>query len=202
VLRRALSLLLPALLCCGLLAGCGSAPLPPKPLPESEDPDNVLWPYGEKALRLRLDAARDLNFFDGKAHTLQLCVYQLDKRDAFDLHRKTQDGINSMLQCAVFDQSVKSATRIFLQPDETAAHTLDRAEGALFVGVVCGFFDSTPAQSARLWRIPLTTTQSGFLFWKSTLYSAGGLSLALHLGAQALEEDSDREKAETQGAAE
>jgi hypothetical protein len=105
-----------------------------------------------------------------------------------------------MLQCAVFDQSVKNATRIFLQPDETAMHTLDRAEGALFVGVVCGYFDSTPAQSARLWRIPPTATESGFLFWKSTQYSAGGLTLSLHLSAKALEEDSEREKAEKQGA--
>lgn len=190
-------LILPAALSCGLLPGCGSAP-PPKPMLESEDPDSVLWSYGEKALQLHLNAARDLNSFDGKAHTLQICVYQLDKRDAFDLQKGTADGISSLLQCSAFDKSVKSTTRIFLQPEETANYDLDRAEGALFVGIVCGYFESSPEQSARLWRIPLSSTQSGFLFWKSTLYSAGRLVLSLHLAAHALEEDSEREKTEGQ----
>ncbi|MDR2800405.1 MAG: type VI secretion lipoprotein TssJ [Desulfovibrio sp.] len=186
---HAFSLLLTALLSLGLAAGCGSAP-PPKPALESEDPGAVLWSYGEKALHLRLSAARDLNSFEDKAHTLQLCVYQLDKRDAFDLLKNSQDGIGNLLRCSPFDPSVKGMTRIFLQPGETAAYDLDRAEGALFVGVVCGYFESTPEQSARLWQIPLNHTQSGHLFWKSTVYSAGGLILALHLNAHALQEDS------------
>ncbi|MDR1360531.1 MAG: type VI secretion system lipoprotein TssJ [Deltaproteobacteria bacterium] len=198
ILQRALSLT--ALLCGLLLAGCaGSAP-PPKAALESEDPDNVLWSYGEKALRLRISAAGDLNAFEDKAHTLQLCVYQLDKRDAFDLSKGTSEGIASMLQCTAFDKSVKSATRIFLQPGETAEHSLDRAEGALFVGVVCGYFESTPEQSARLWQIPLKERQTGFLFWGSTLYSAGRLYLDLHLGAHALAEDAGREQEQTRGA--
>jgi type VI secretion system VasD/TssJ family lipoprotein len=197
-LRRALALLLAGLLSAGFLAGCGSAP-PPKPALQSEDPDAVVWAYGEKALQLRLSAARDLNSFEDKAHTLQLCVYQLDKRDAFDLLKDTQDGINTLLHCSAFDKSVKGATRIFLQPGETAMYTLDRAEGTLFLSVVCGFFDSTPAQSARLWPIPPKETQSGHLFWKSTVYSAGGLALSLHLNAHALEEDSAGQNAREQG---
>jgi type VI secretion system VasD/TssJ family lipoprotein len=196
-LRRAFSLLLAALLSCGLAAGCGSAP-PPKPALESEDPDAVLWSYGEKALQLHLTAVSDLNSFEDKAHTLQLCVYQLDKRDSFDLHKNSQDGIDSMLLCSSFDPSVKSTTRIFLQPGETAVYSLDRAEGALFVGIVCGYFESTPEQSARLWQIPLNQTQSGHLFWKSTRYSAGGLALSLYLTAHALQEDSAGEKARSQ----
>jgi predicted component of type VI protein secretion system len=158
----------------------------------------VIWSYGEKALQLRLSAARDLNSFEDKAHTLQLCVYQLDKRDAFDLLKDTQDGINTLLHCSAFDKSVKGATRIFLQPGETAMYTLDRAEGTLLLSVVCGYFDSTPAQSARLWPIPPKETQSGHLFWKSTVYSAGGLALSLHLNAHALEEDSAGQKARQQ----
>jgi type VI secretion system VasD/TssJ family lipoprotein len=196
--RRACLLLAPALLCCVLLSACASAP-PPKAALESEDPDNVLWGYGEKALQLRFRAAKDLNAFENKAHTLQVCVYQLDKRDAFDLLKGTPEGIGSLLQCAPFDKSVKSATRIFLQPGETAAHSLDRAEGALFVGVVCGYFASTPEQSAKLWQIPLSETQTGLLFWKSTLYSAGRLALELYLGANAMAEDNEREQAQKQG---
>jgi type VI secretion system VasD/TssJ family lipoprotein len=182
--------LLLAMLLCAAISACGSGP-PPKPTLQAEDPDNVLWGYGEKAVTLRLQAAGDVNSFEGKAHTIQLCAYQLDKQDAFNQKKGTQDGIDALLQCAPFDASVKSATRFFLQPSEMATYTLDRAEGAHFVGIVCGYFDSTPEQSAKLWEIPLGREQSGYLFWKTTLYSAGGLDLRLHLSARALEENSE-----------
>ncbi|MDR2800374.1 MAG: type VI secretion lipoprotein TssJ [Desulfovibrio sp.] len=192
--RRALCLAAFALLCCALLQGCGGSAAPPKAELESEDQDYVLWAYGEKALQLFLKSSNDLNAFDGRAHTLQLCVYQFDKRDAFDSLKGTPQGINSLLQCSPFDKSVKSATRIFMQPGETAIYTLDRAEGALFAGVVCGYFESAPEQSAKLWQIPFSQRQTGFLFWKSTLYSAGRLALDLHLGAHAMAENVEQER--------
>jgi type VI secretion system VasD/TssJ family lipoprotein len=177
---------------CLLAAGCGSSS-PPKPALESEDQDNVIWAFGGKSLRLRLNAAKDLNTFEGRAHTLQLCVYQLDQRDAFDLKKSDQEGIEGMLQCAAFDKSVKSATRIFLQPGETALHILDRAEGARFAGVVCGYFEADPERAAKLWTIPYKEERVGLL-WKTTLYSAGDLVLWLHLAGHAMEEDQTREK--------
>jgi hypothetical protein len=125
-------------------------------------------------------------------------VYQLDRRDAFDLRKSSREGIDNLLQCAVFDKSVKSATRIFLQPGETAMHILDRAEGARFVGIVCGYFESGPERSAQLWQIPFSQKELG-LIWTTTLYSAGDLALSLHLGDHAMEEDKTREKAQTQG---
>jgi type VI secretion system VasD/TssJ family lipoprotein len=193
---RASALLWPILLLCLLAAGCGASS-PPKPALESEDPDSVLWAFGEKSLRLRLNAAKDLNSFEGRAHTLQLCVYQLDQRDAFDLKKNDQDGIDNMLQCAAFDKSVKSAARIFLQPGETALYILDRAEGARFAGIVCGYFEADPERSAKLWQIPLSEERVGFI-WKTTLYSAGDLVLWLHLGDHAMEEDKTREKTQNQ----
>ncbi|MDR1124837.1 MAG: type VI secretion system lipoprotein TssJ [Deltaproteobacteria bacterium] len=193
---RASVLLWPILLLCLLAAGCGASP-PPKPALESEDPDSVIWAFGEKALRLRLSAAKDLNTFESRAHTLQLCVYQLDQRDAFDLRKSDQDGIDGMLQCAAFDKSVKSATRIFLQPGETALYILDRAEGARFAGVVCGYFEAEPERSAQLWQIPLSEERVGFI-WKTTLYSAGDLVLWLHLSDHAMEEDKTQGKTQKQ----
>ncbi|MDR2055479.1 MAG: type VI secretion system lipoprotein TssJ [Desulfovibrio sp.] len=183
--------LLLAMLLCAAVSACGGGGPPPKPTPQSEDPTNVLWGYGEKAITLRFQAAKDVNTFEDKPHTIQLCVYQLDEQNAFNQTRGTQDGISALLQCTAFDKTVKSVTRFFLQPSEMAAYTLDRAEGALFVGIVCGYFDSTPEQSAKLWQIPLSQEQSGHLFWKKNIYSAGGLDLRLHLSARALEEDNE-----------
>ncbi|MDR2604528.1 MAG: type VI secretion system lipoprotein TssJ [Desulfovibrio sp.] len=186
--------LLAAMLALAGLQGCGGSAQPPRPSAESEDPDNVLWGFADKGVRLELSASKDLNAYESKAHSLLICVYQLDKRDAFDPLAGTQDGLETLLQCAPFDKSVKSSVRIFLQPGENAVHALDRAEGAQFVGIACGFYESTPAQSVRLFQIQPKKTESGHLFWKSTIYSAGALDLSLHLGANAVaEKDAGRQ---------
>jgi predicted component of type VI protein secretion system len=182
-----LLLIVPALL--AVVSGCGGNGNPaPKPQKEAETPDNVLWTYESKALSLRLAADKDLNTFESKAHSLQLCLYQMDKRDAFDTLAGTDDGKDTLLQCAAFDKSVKASTRIFVQPGEVASHVLDRAEGVQFIAIVCGYFESTPEQSIKLWEIAPKITTSGHLFWKSTIYSAGSLALSLHLSAHAMGE--------------
>jgi type VI secretion system VasD/TssJ family lipoprotein len=196
--------LLAAMLAFAGLQGCGGGSAqPPRPSAESEDPGNVLWGFADKAVRLNLSASKDLNAYEGRAHSLLICVYQLDKRDAFDPLADTEDGLQTLLQCAPFDKSVKSSVRIFLQPGENAVHALDRAEGAQFVGIVCGFYESTPAQSVRLRQIQPKITESGHLFWKSTIYSAGALDLSLHLSANAVAETDaakqDADDGKTQG---
>jgi type VI secretion system VasD/TssJ family lipoprotein len=181
------ALLLLSALLCALLAACGSS-APPKPSLEAEDPALVLWPRGEKAIRLRFSADRDLNVYDSKAHSIQVCVYQLDKQDAFLNLAKTQQGVTTLLKAEPFDQSVKDVVRLFVQPLEASISELDRAESATFVGLVCGYFDSTPEHSVKVWEIKPQKTTSG-LIWKSTSYSAGTLDLALRLTARAMVEE-------------
>ncbi|MDR3176375.1 MAG: type VI secretion system lipoprotein TssJ [Desulfovibrio sp.] len=183
-----LALALSAILICTLLAGCGASGQP-KPALESDRPDLVLWPRAEKAVRLRFKADRDLNMYDSKGHSIQICVYQLDKPEAFLNLAKTQEGITTLLEAGQFDKSVKNAVRLFMQPLEETVFELDRAENATFVGVVCGYFDSTPENSAKTWEIKPLMTTTGHLFWKSTTYSAGTLDLALRLTSHALAED-------------
>jgi type VI secretion system VasD/TssJ family lipoprotein len=176
------------MLLCALFAGCGASEQP-KPSLESGDPALVLWPRAAQAIRLRFAADRDLNMYDSKAHSVQICVYQLDNADAFLNNAKTQDGITVLLRAESFDKSVKSVVRLFAQPLEENVVELDRVEGATFVGVVCGYFDSTPEHSAGVWEIKPLATTSGHLFWKSTTYSAGTLDLALRLSARAMAEE-------------
>ena len=182
--------LLSLLLCLTLLA-CGAAEQP-KPSLEAEDPALVLWPRAEKAIQLRISSTRDLNMYDSRAHSIQVCVYQLDNPDAFVEAIKTPQGIAELLKAAPFDKSVKGVMRFFVQPLEESFLELDRAENATFVGIVCGYFDSTPEQSARLWEIKPTKTASGRLFWASTTYSAGTLERALRLTDHALVETQEQ----------
>jgi len=179
-------------LLCVLLAACGASE-PPKPTLKSEDPEMVLWPLAEKAIRLRISADKNLNSYESKAHSIQLCVYQLDKPDAFLKLAKTQDGIAQLLKAELFDKSVKDVVRLFMQPFEETSLDLDRAENATFVGIVCGYFDSTPANSAKVWEIKPQVTKSGILF-KTTTFSAGALDLSLRLTPHAMMEDSGKRK--------
>ena len=183
---RLATTLLAAFLC--VLSGCGAAE-PPKPSLEADDPALVLWPRVEKAIRLHFSAERNLNLYDGKAHSIQVCVYQLHTPEAFLERAATPEGIAALLKAEAFDASVKSVVRLFVQPLENAVFTLDRAENALFVGLVCGYFDSTPAESFGLWEIRPQEIVTRHLLWPSTItYRAGTLDLALRLTARALVE--------------
>jgi len=173
-----------------MLAACASPP--PKPALQSEDPSLLIWPRAEQAIRLRLSTDRDLNSYGSKAHSIQLCVYQLDQAEAFLKLAKTQEGITTLLQAEAFDKSVKDVVRLFLQPLEESAVALDRAENATFVGIVSGYFDSTPENSANVWEIKPQSSRSG-VFFKTTIYSAGTLDLALRLTARAMVEDSGQD---------
>lgn len=192
---RAARALLAALFCV-LLAACAASE-PPKPSLQAEDPSLVLWPRGEKAIRLRFSADRDLNQYDAKAHSIQICVYQLDKPDAFLNLAATQEGVTTLLKAEPFDDSVKNVVRLFTQPLEDSVFALDRVENATFVGIACGYFDSTPENAVGVWEIKPRVTTTGTLFWKSTLYSAGTLDLALRLTARAMVESGETEKTAT-----
>ena len=193
-----IAILMLLLLACLLVTGCGAAE-PPKPTLEAEDPALVIWPRAKKAIALHVSATRDLNMYDAKAHSIQVCVYQLEKGDAFLELAKTQEGIAKLLQATPFDDSVKNVMRFFVQPYEEVFLELDRAESATFVGIVGGFFDATPENSARLWEIKPKETDSGMLFWKSTIYSAGNIDIFLRLTGHAMQEAQPQDKGTTGG---
>lgn len=183
---RALALTLILALALGLVA-CSSAEKP-KPSLESEDPALVIWPMEEKAIRLHFRSDRDLNLYDSKPHSIQVCVYQLDNQSAFRELAKTAEGVATLLKSEAFDKSVKSVTRLFVQPLEEAVFELDRVENATHVGLVCGYFDSSPKNSINIWEIKPKESSSGHLFWSSTIYSAGTLDLSLRLSSKAMAE--------------
>ncbi|MBQ4133682.1 MAG: type VI secretion system lipoprotein TssJ [Desulfovibrionaceae bacterium] len=174
-----------------LLSGC-SASEQPRPSREAENPDLVVWPHADRAIQIQVSADRNLNMFDLRPHSLQLCVYQLENPDSFLDLARSREGINTLLEAKAFDQSVKSVTRMFVQPLEDNTFHLDRADGARYVGIACGYFDASPENCVRLWEIQPNASESGYLFWKSTTYSAGTLSLALHLTANAMVEKDEQ----------
>ncbi len=160
---------------CGLMTGCGGDP-PPQPSKVAEDPDLVLWPRAKDAITLYMQATDDLNWYDSKAHSLQVIIYQLDNPDPFLSLGRKSNGVEALLKAESFDKSVKDVTRTFIQPDEAKVETLDRVEGAKFIGIVGGYFKSTPSKSVRAWHISLQKSSEGLVF-KTDTYSAGSIIL-------------------------
>jgi len=111
--------------------------------------------YEEGAINLRLKSAPDVNLYDGKAHTLLLCVYQLRDPNAFNQLFDEEDGISKLLECSRFDPSVMSSKRIVVQPGEESAKILDRSEGTKYVGIVAGYFQMEKKNIMRLMQVPL-----------------------------------------------
>lgn len=183
--------LLPAVMCCLLLAACGgSKPPPPKPyeVPQkAESPQAMKWTYAPRALTLEYTADLDLNSYDGFSHNLMLCIFQLGDTAAFEELAANEGGIRKLLACDRFDKSVVHFERRFVSPGSKATLSMDRAEGAQFVGIVAGYYDLQPGLVTRTWQFPLKVDQEGMLFWKSDVYSPGTLEMYLLFGPKSIQ---------------
>jgi len=179
--------LLPSLLCgllCGLLLAACGGPKPPPPKPyevpqKAESPQAMKWTYAPRALTLEYTADVELNSYDGFSHNLVLCIFQLGELSAFEELAANEGGIRKLLACDRFDKSVVHFERRFVNPGSKATLTMDRAEGAQFVGIVAGYYDLQPGLVTRTWQFPLKVDQEGSLFWKSDVYSPGTLDMYL-----------------------
>ncbi len=115
----------------------------------------VQAPYKQDAITLRLKSSNELNLYNGKAHTLLLCVYQLKDPNAFNQLLDERDGVSRLLECRRFDPSVTGSRRLIINPGREITRTLDRAEGTKYVGVAAGYYDMEPGGMVRLYRIPV-----------------------------------------------
>jgi type VI secretion system VasD/TssJ family lipoprotein len=132
---------------------------------------------GKDAVSLAFEADRNLNWRGGEPHTLALCVYQLSDTKAFEGLAANEDGLHRLLQCTGFDPSVVAARRVIVQPGKGRRVTMDRAEGARYVGIVAGYYAVDRDRVVRILRIPL---QEQGTFFKTMVPAP--LKAALRLG--------------------
>ncbi len=124
-----------------LLASC-AAPTPAR------------WEYEEKGINLSFEPDKKLNLRDGTSHTLSVCVYQLRDPNEFRQLAEDTDGLYKLLSCSNFDPSVANARRVIVNPGKNQKASLDRAEGAKFVGIVAGYYNIDKDKIVRFYRIP------------------------------------------------
>lgn len=145
---------------------------------DSSDPD-LVWGFAQKAIDVSYRADKNLNQYDGKAHTILMCLYQLSDPNVFNELSKSNDGLNKLLTCSRFDQSVVGYRRIIVQPGENKNLAIDRAEKTKWVGIVVGYYELNPSMVTSLFEIPIITKRNWLVFKKPT---PGMLSINLFLG--------------------
>jgi len=168
--------------CAGCGAGKGASAPPPREAGPSFSPQPGNWAYAPKALELTFTSDPFLNEYDGAAHALNICVYQLANPAAFQELAASAQGLGKLLECANFDPSVVGAQRVTVQPGRNEVLRLDRNENARYVAVACGYYDRDQGRTTRLYEIPLNASSSGWLWWKETSYEPGNLAKKILLG--------------------
>lgn len=150
------------------LSGCGKKP-PPVPS----------WNFERDAIHMRIKSDYQLNLNEGSPHTLMVCVYQLDNLSSFNRLSWNEEGIYNLLNCDLFDNSVKNAKRLIIHPGQDMTFILDRAQGTKHVGLVAGYFLLERNRIIRTYDIPIMKNDDRA--------AAGKLDIHLNLGAQQLE---------------
>jgi len=135
------------------------------------------WEYEKSAIDLSIQSDPRLNHFQEKAHSLMVCVFHLRDLNGFNQLLDEKGGLSKLLECGRFDPGVTYAKRIVVQPNQTTTETMDRTEGAKYVGIVAGYYDLQKDNAARAFQIPLSFFQN-----------PKKLSLNLQLGSQGIKE--------------
>jgi type VI secretion system VasD/TssJ family lipoprotein len=162
--------------CLWLVCSCAGGK---KPDPAA-DP-SIPWGFGEKEVEISYQADKNLNQYDGKPHTILLCVYQMSDPNIFNGLIKSTDGLQKLLQCSRFDPTVVGFRQVIVQPGETKQVQLDRAAGAKWVGIAAGYYNLSQDMATQLFEIPVVEERKMLIFKKPV---PGKLSVNLVLGPE------------------
>jgi type VI secretion system VasD/TssJ family lipoprotein len=145
------------------------------------------WPYEKDAIRLHLKSDSRLNLYQGTSHALLLCVYQLRDPNTFNQLTEEREGLPKLCECGRFDPSVASSKRFVIQPGQELTESLNRAEGAKYVGIVAGYYALEKERVVRLLQIPVVEERKSLLSLAKTS-KPGMLNIDLYLGPQEIRE--------------
>ncbi|HEX7048204.1 MAG TPA: type VI secretion lipoprotein TssJ [Gammaproteobacteria bacterium] len=154
------------------------------------------WIYQDDALVLAIQPADELNVFNGRAHALNVGIFQMADPSVFISLGETRDGALSLLSLGkAADPTILDFRMVTLQPGEKNLIRLARPETAQYVGVIFGYYGLTPASAVRLMAYPVVAKPSGFIK-KSLVFlqliadeaqaKPGRLWLRVHLGPRGL----------------
>jgi type VI secretion system VasD/TssJ family lipoprotein len=159
-----------------MILSCASAPMLP---PE--------WRYEKDAIKITLQADPQLNLYNNMAHTLELCIYQLKDPNGFNQLTETEDGLYKLLEGGMFDATVANFKRLNISPGQSMPISMDRAEGARYIGIAAGYATIQKNLITRLIAIPVSVVEEGGGFNKQKVSRPDIFHLTLRLGPQQIE---------------
>jgi len=140
------------------------------------------WSHEKDAVTLGLEGDARLNLYQGKPHSIIVCVYHLKDLNGFNQLSDENGGLSKMLECSRFDSSVTYAKRLVIQPKQELKESLDRTEGAKYVGIVAGYYALNKGSSIRSYEIPV-----------SLFNNPKKLAINLHLGPESIQEAEEKQ---------
>jgi type VI secretion system VasD/TssJ family lipoprotein len=167
-----------------VICACASKPSTSYNLPPDLRPE---WRFERNAVQVGFKAVPQLNFSDGIPHHLSVCLYQLRDPNAFNQLGNDVSGLYRLLECGVFDAGVASSKRLDIQPGGDLEVTLDRAEGARYIGIAAGYYQLEKARIIKLVEIPVVVKRKGLL-WRKKYSRPAPLKLEISLGPLQIED--------------
>lgn len=125
--------------------------------PKPNDFAASVWKKKENAISLRVESLKSLNAFDNAPKALQMKVFQLSDSKAFLQAAKSSSGLKHLLVTEQIDPAVVGMERRIILPGESQSLTLDRLEGARYIGIVLGYGSLKQDKIFRL--IPIVTLE-------------------------------------------
>lgn len=145
--------------------------------------------YTQNFITVHFKADSQLNLYDASSHALHLCIFQLSDPNAFNLLSEDEMGIAKLMSCDRAEvvttiPGVAIAKRYVMQPGDDREYTLDRAEGAKYVGIVAGYYMLQKRNAVRLYAIPVVEEKKNGM----TVITQKPLTIQLYLGPQSLDQ--------------
>lgn len=147
----------------------------------SRSVDAAGWGYEKEAVRIHFKGDPLLNLYQGKAHTLVVCVYNLKELNGFNTLADGKGGLPALLECNRFDPGVTYAKRLIVQPGMDTRETLDRTEGTRYVALVAGYYSLHKANTVRVYQVPT-----------SFFNNPKKLDIKLHMGSAGIQEAKEK----------
>lgn len=146
------------------------------------------WSYASAAIKIRYKATKDLNFYNGEAHSVILKIFQLKDSSHFKDLVQSKGGLIRALQFSGQTQflgdaqsDVVSYKQFIVMPGEEKVISLDRLEGTKWIAILAGYYNLDPIKSVKIFQIPVIYKEEGLIF-KTKTVSLGELFVNLILG--------------------
>lgn len=127
-----------------------------KPI-SATDVSEKAWTAKKRGIMLKLKASKNLNLYDGAAHTLMVRVYQATDPNTFLQYFRSRAGVRDLLEEAKPDPTEVASNTYFVQPGGSMLVPIDRAATARDVVIVAAYYSLAPAGTTRIIGIPGVT---------------------------------------------